>query len=88
MLQEVKDNLRITWNDEDLRLNNIIARGKSYLKELTGTELDFDKEGQPKSLLLNYCRYDYNSALEYFEENFQREILRLQFVEAVKEDAE
>ena len=87
MLQEVKEYLKITWNDEDARIQGIIERGKNYLQELTGTELDFEKEGQPKSLLLNYCRYDYNSALEYFEENFQREILRLQLMEAVKENA-
>ncbi len=30
------------------------------------------------TLLLDYCRYAYNNASEYFEENFQKEILRLQ----------
>lgn len=86
MLQEVKDNLKITWEDENAILEKIIERGKVYLEDLTGTTLDFDKEGQPKSLLLDYCRYSYNNALEYFEENFQREILRLQLMEAVKEN--
>lgn len=85
LLEEVKEYLKITWNDEDGYLQGIIDRGKSNLEDLTGTKLDFNKEGQPKSLLLDYCRYAYNNALEYFEDNFSKEILRLQLTEAVKD---
>ena len=87
MLQEVKEYLKITWDDEDNYIQGIINRGKDYLNNLTGTELDFEGEGQPKSLLFDYCRYAYNSALEYFEENFSRPIKRLILQEAVKENA-
>lgn len=87
MLQAVKDYLKITWTDEDNNLLGMIARGEDYLNNLAGTELDFEVEGQPKSLLLDYCRYAYNNALEYFEENFHKEILRLQLQEAVKDYA-
>lgn len=87
LLEDVKDYLKITWNDEDNSLEGIIKRGQANLQELTGTKLDFDREGQAKSLLLDYCRYAYNNALEYYEENFSREILRLQLTEAVKHDA-
>jgi len=78
MLQELKGYLKITWNDEDIVLNGFILRGKEYLKDLAGADLDFESESSAKSLLLDYCRYAYNNALEYFEENFSREILRLQ----------
>ena len=78
MLQEIKDYLKITWNDEDVTIQGIIDRGQSNLNELVGAELNFLVEGQARSLLFSYCRYDYNNAVEYFEENFQREILRLQ----------
>jgi hypothetical protein len=78
VLQAVKDYLKITWDDEDALLQAIIERGKAYLNDLTGSELDFDTDGQPKSLLLDYCRYVHNNASEYFEENFAREIIRLQ----------
>ena len=78
MLQEIKDYLKITWNDEDTTIQGIIARGQYNLNELVGAELDFLIEGQARSLLFNYCRYDYNNAVEYFEENFHREIMRLQ----------
>ncbi len=85
MLQAVKDYLKITWDDEDALLQAIIERGKEYLNDLTGSELDFDTDGQPKSLLLDYCRYVHNNASEYFEQNFAREILRLQLQVAVEE---
>jgi hypothetical protein len=84
MLQELKDYLKITWNSEDANLAVIINRGEEHLQGLTGTDLDFEKEGLHKSLLLDYCRYYYNNAIEYFEENFQKEILRLQLKEAIK----
>ena len=88
LLNNVKDYLKITWDDEDNNLQGIISRGKNYLQDLTGTELDFEVEGQPKSLLLDYCRYAYNNALEYFEENFHKELRRLILQEAVKEYAD
>lgn len=88
MLQEVKDYLKITWDDEDSTLNATMLRGKGYLNDLVGVELDFEIEGQPKSLLLDYCRYAYNNALEYFEENFNGQILRLQFKEGINQLAE
>lgn len=78
MLQAVKDYLKITWDDEDTAITDLITRGKKQLEGLAGAELDFDSEGLARSLLFDYCRYAYNNASEYFEENFQQEILRLQ----------
>lgn len=77
MLQKVKDYLKITWSDEDAALTDLIARGQAYLNNLAGADLDFTA-GLPQSLLLDYCRYVYNNASEYFEDNFAGEILRLQ----------
>lgn len=88
MLQELKEYLKITWDSEDNYLQNIIDRGKEYLQDLTGTELDSEKEGQARSLLLDYCRYYYNNAIEYFEDNFQKQIIRLQYKEAIRKSKE
>lgn len=85
MLQVVKDYLKITWADEDAHIQGIIDRGQAYLNDLTGAELDFEADGPPKTLLLDYCRYVYNNASEYFEENFARELLRLQLQVGVSE---
>lgn len=84
MLEEVKAYLKITWNDEDTELESVINRSKSYLEALSGTVLDFETNLEARGLLLDRCRYVYNNASEYFEENFQKEILRLQLIEGVK----
>lgn len=91
MLQEIKNYLKITWDDEDDFLTSLISRGQTKLNELTGAELDFETEGLPRSLLFDYVRYAYNNATEYFEENYQHEILRLQLMTGVsmlEEDAD
>lgn len=88
LLEEVKEYLKVTWNFEDATIQGYIARGINKIQSLTGTELDFEAEGQPKELLLDYCRYAYNNALEYFEDNFSKEILRLSLMEAVKQNEE
>jgi len=84
VLQEIKDELKITWNDEDNSLERMIIRAKDNFNDLIGVDLDYENNSQAKTLFLNYCRYDYNQALEYFEDNFQKEILRLQLKEGVK----
>lgn len=86
MLKALKEYLRIIGDDEDTALNNTISRGKARLEELAGIALDFDKEGAARSLLFDFCRYAYNNASEYFEENFSQEILRLQLQSAVSEN--
>lgn len=88
MLEELKDYLKITWDNENDYLQNIITRGKNYLNDSTGVKLDFEEEGQHKTLLLDYCRYYYNNAIEYFKENFAQEILQLQLKVAIKESEE
>ena len=86
MLQELKDYLRISWDDEDTLLEATIVKGKAYLEDITGVTLDFE-QAREKSLLLDYCRYSYNNASEYFEENFKSELLRLQLKSAVNDYA-
>ena len=85
MIDKVKSYLRVTWDDDDTAITDLIARGKEKLEELAGAELDFETEGLARSLLFDYCRYAYNNASEYFEENLQHEILRLQLLTGVAE---
>lgn len=83
LLDEVKDYLKITWEDEDTEVQRIIDRGQAYINELTGAESDYTKEGLARSLFFDYCRYAYNNATEFFEENFRTAILRLQLMTGV-----
>lgn len=85
MLEDLKEYLQITWADEDADLLKLIERGEKYLCRLTGTSLIFTVEDMPKQLLLDYCRYSRNNALEFFQENFASDLLLLQIQEGIKE---
>lgn len=79
LLDAVKAYLHITWQDTatDSNLTGYINRGMARLQQIAGAPLDFTIEGQPRALLLDYCRYANSQALEVFEQNFQSELLDL-----------
>ena len=85
LLERLKERLKITWDDEDILLINMLERAEKSLNALMGVELNYNTPGPAQELLLERCRYDYNNALEYFEQNFAREILRLQLQVAAEE---
>jgi len=86
MLDEVKSYLKITWDYEDGDIERCMRNGKARLENLAGTLINFETDYDAQSLLFDYCRYAYNSALEYFEANFAKEILSLQLRLAVNKN--
>lgn len=84
MLQELKDDLKITWNEEDHKLERLLKSGIEYLEnDIAGKKLDFETSESNKTLLFSYCRYAYYNTLEHFEENFQSKLTTLQIKSAV-----
>lgn len=79
MRNAVKEYLRITWADDDALIDGYIARGEARLNQIAGTTLDFEAEGLPRSLLLDYCRYANSQALEVFEQNFLADLAELHY---------
>jgi len=79
ILQDIKDYLHITWQDEkiDKNLTGMMKRGMKRLQDIAGASLDFKAEDLPRQLLLDYCRYANSQALEMFEKNFQSELISL-----------
>ncbi|EKS8373193.1 hypothetical protein P4418_02815 [Bacillus thuringiensis] len=77
LLQELKDVLKITWNEEDASLIKLLEKGETYLLGLTNASFDFSKELTPKDLLLERCRYVYNNVGDEFEKNYKSELSRL-----------
>lgn len=79
LLETVKAYLKITWQnaDTDAEVTGYINRGMTRLQQIAGAPLDFTAEGQPRVLLLDYCRYARSQALEVFERNFGAELLDL-----------
>lgn len=86
MLKELKERLGITWDDKDSELIRSIEAGKEYLEGIAGTTLDFESSSFNKLLLFEYCRYNYNNAIEYFEGNFNSQLVQLQIRSLVKKD--
>jgi len=77
-VEEIKEYLKVTWDDENDLIQGMINRSKDWINDLMGVDLDYELDSQAKSLLFDRVRYVYNNASEYFEENYQRELLRLQ----------
>lgn len=79
LLDAVKSYLNITWQETatDTKITGYINRGMARLQKIAGVPLDFTKEEQPRTLLLDYCRYANSQALEVFEQNFVAELLDL-----------
>lgn len=90
MLGAVRNYLDITYEDEETerKLAGIMERGKTYLNNVAGTELDYEEENGSRALLFDYCRYARNNALELFEENFKTELISLRIGVQVEDYAE
>lgn len=80
LLQAVKNNLDITWDDPDgdKKLSGIIMRGIRYLDTTAGMPLSYIVEDKPRELLMEYCRYVRSNALDEFQTNYLHELLTLQ----------
>ena len=84
LLQDIKNKLRVTWDDEDDMIRKIGFRAIEYLNGKCNEELDYTVEGNPKALMLERCFYDFNNALSDFETNYKSELLALIADTAVK----
>lgn len=79
LLNELKDKLNITWDEEttNRELNRLISRGIKYFNELCEKEFTFEEDSKERELLMERCRYAWNSALDDFEINYKKELSRL-----------
>lgn len=71
-------------SSETSDLRSHILSGISYLEALVGNAIDFEDNNYARTLLRDYVRYSVNNSTEYFEENFEKELVRLQLIEGVK----
>lgn len=79
LLADVKNYLDITWSDEatDSKTRGFIASGMDYLDKKAGGAQDYETDGTGRTLLMEYCRYFRDSALDVFENNYRSLILAL-----------
>ena len=87
LLDDIRNALSITWEDADTdkQIKGIIARGIARLNDIAGIEVDYIQEDSGKELLINYCFYARNNALDQFFTNYLMEISAFQLREEVKQ---
>ena len=79
-LEEVKNNLNITWKDDetDNKVRGYIKQGVEVLQDDVKTYIDFYDDNIARGLLKTFCRYAWNNSEEYFIENNLHYILKLE----------
>lgn len=94
LTEQVKRKLNITWSDPDTdaRVADIIRTAAAHLTYQLGIDdsgFDFSAAGIENTLFLAYCFYEWNHALDEFEDNYRGMIMsaRARFeVEQHRED--
>lgn len=80
LLENVKNYLNITWEDAatDHKIRGLVAAGSVYLDGKGGGALDYEADGLPRTLLMEFVRYARDDALDVFENNYAALILAMQ----------
>lgn len=88
LIASIKLRLNITWCDPvtDGKVVEYARDGIAYIADKLRSAPDFSASGLPRTLLMEYCRYAYNDALDAFEANYQPMILAMQNCEAVQNE--
>lgn len=89
LLAAVKNYLNITWDEQatDNKVCGLIASGSVYLDLKGGGALDYESDGLPRTMLMEYVRYGYSSALDVFETNYLNQLLAMRHERLVSEYA-
>lgn len=79
LLGQVRRKLNVTWDDDETteRINEIMESAIPTLKHklgITVPDFDFSVAGAENTLFLAYCLYEWNHALNEFEENYHQMI--------------
>lgn len=89
LLAAVKNYLNVTWDEQatDDKVCGLIASGSVYLDLKGGGALDYESDGLPRTMLMEYVRYGYSSALDVFETNYLNQLLAMRHERLVSEYA-
>lgn len=79
LLQELKDILNITWDEEETnrKLQKIMKDAEPILNWKLGAKIDYSNPGLEHNLFLNYCMYSYNNCTNEFDNNYFNEIMQI-----------
>ena len=83
LLGPIKLHLRVTWGSQDSEIKEYIEEGIAYIDGICG-ESDYSVSGFPRILLKAYCRRAWSGNTSMFEEDYRRQLLRLQHENGVR----
>ena len=83
LLGPIKLHLRVTWGSQDSEIKEYIEEGVAYIDGICG-ESDYSVSGFPRILLKAYCRRAWSGNTSMFEEDYRRQLLRLQHENGVR----
>lgn len=80
LCQNAKKECKVTWEDEgtNKEFERIVEDAVESMKHRLGMKEEpeeFLKPGMTRTLFNKYCSYDWNNMLDFFEQNYSREIL-------------
>ena len=80
LLRDGNNYINVPWSDPatDAKVCGLIASGSAYLDLKIGGSPDYEADGMPRTLLLEWVRYAWSEALDVFEANFLPLILTAQ----------
>lgn len=93
LYDQVKRKLNITWEDEETKARvidiiNSAIPDVCHMLGITNENFDFSKAGEENTLFKAYCLYEWNHALNEFENNYLSMILRVKSKHDVKQYSE
>lgn len=83
LLGPIKLHLRVTWESQDSEIKEYIEEGIAYIDGICGKS-DYSMSGLPMVLLKAYCRRAWSGDISMFEEDYRRQLLRLQHENGVR----
>lgn len=78
LLEELKNRLHITTNDDDENLTSLIKTGYGLIIRYCG-DFDIDKNIFGKNLVFEYCRFARNGVAEHFYSSYMQDLVTLGF---------
>lgn len=78
LLDELKDRLHITMNDDDNNLLELIRVGYQVIQMYCG-EFDIIENNFGKNLVFEYCRFARNGVTEHFYDSYVQDLVVLGF---------
>jgi len=75
LLQEAKDKLRITWDEEDEHVWRLVEAAQVEIDGRFGTKCDYLEPGMPKTLMLEHIFYNRNNVLHEFRNAYFNELM-------------